>query len=76
MEMIEQITNLTELQKKYEIVRGRKPMKGDLVYVPSQQAVFEVIYVDRMYVRIERGHKGSGLIMTLPASFYKLIEAK
>ncbi|MEH7116894.1 hypothetical protein V7128_05630 [Neobacillus vireti] len=74
--MIEQITSLKELQEKYQIVTGRQPRVNDLVYVPSQQAVFEVIYVDRLNVRVERGHKGSGLMLTLPFSHYKLIEKK
>ncbi|MGG3561665.1 hypothetical protein ABES03_08675 [Neobacillus rhizosphaerae] len=74
--MVEKITSLAELQKKYVLVTGRRPKKGDLVYVPSQQAVFEVQYADRMNVRVERGHKGSGLLLTLPFSHYKLIEKK
>jgi hypothetical protein len=74
--MIEKIASLKELQEKYELVQGRRPRKGDLVYVPSQQAVFEVIHVEAMNVRIERGKKGSGLLLTLPFSNYKLIEPK
>ncbi|MFX3623099.1 MAG: hypothetical protein ACE3JP_03380 [Ectobacillus sp.] len=74
--MVEQITSLAELQKNYEIVTGRKPKKGDLVYVPVQNGVFEVIHVEGMYIKIERGQKGSGLIMKLPVSYYKLVERK
>ena len=75
MKMVEEIKSIADLKKKkYKIVTGRKPKKNDLVYVPSQQAVFTVIYVDGMDVRIERKHKGSGLLMTLPTSHYKLIE--
>jgi hypothetical protein len=74
--LVEKISSLKELQEKYNLVTGRKPKKGDLVYVPSQQGVFEVIYADRMNVRIERSHKGSGMTMTLPFSHYKLVEKK
>jgi hypothetical protein len=76
MQMIEQISNMAELQKKYNVVAGRRPMVHDLVFVPALEAVFEVIYVSGMTVKIERGHKGSGLIVTLPVNNYKLIEPK
>jgi hypothetical protein len=73
--MIEPITSLEELLKKYQLVTGRRPKKDDLVYVPSQHGVFRVIYVNAMNVKIER-IEGSSLFMVLPFSHYKLIEKK
>jgi hypothetical protein len=74
--MIEAITSLADLQKKYEVVKGRKPKKNDLVFVASQGAVFEVIHVESMNVKVERKHKGSGLFLVLPPSQYKIVEKK
>jgi hypothetical protein len=74
--MLESIRNTNELLKKYKLVTGRRPSINDLVYVPSQNGIFRVIYADRMNVRIERGHKGSGLLLTLPFSHYKLVEKR
>jgi hypothetical protein len=73
--VVEQISSLKELQEKYEVV-VRKPKIGDLVYVPVQGGVFEVIHAEGMYVKIERERKGSGLIMRLPVSYYKIVEPK
>ena len=61
------------IPKPYRLKTGR-PHKNDLVYVPSQDAVFTVVHVDRMNVKIERSHKGSGLFMVLPPSQYILVE--
>lgn len=68
--------NFNELQKEYKIVQGRRPKKGDLVYVQSQENVFEVVTADRTNVKIERGKKGSGLFLVLPPSQYKIVEKK
>jgi hypothetical protein len=73
--MVEAITSLEELQKKYQLVTGRRPKKNDLVYVPSQLGVFKVVHVNAMNVKIERV-EGSSLFMVLPFSHYKLVEAK
>jgi hypothetical protein len=73
--MIE-VKTLADLQKTFNVVSGRKPKKKDLVYVSTQNAVFEVIDADRMYVKVERKHKGSGLFLTLPPSQYKIVEKK
>jgi hypothetical protein len=74
--MVEHIPNMTELEKKYEVVTGRRPKVNDLVYIPAFEAVYEVINVDRLYVKIERGHKGSGLLVKLPVNYYKIVELK
>ncbi len=71
--MVEQINSTKELMEKYEVVTGTRPKKGDLVYVMSQKAVFEVEHADRMNVRVERG---AGKLLTLPASHYKLVKKK
>jgi hypothetical protein len=73
--MVEEV-KLIDLAKKYKVVTGRRPKKKDLVFVPSQQAIFEVINVESMTVKIERKQKGSGLFMVLPPSQYKIIEKK
>jgi hypothetical protein len=73
--MIE-IKTLADLQKKFKVVSGRRPKKNDLVYIASQGAVFEVIDADRMNVKVERKHKGSGLFLVVPPSQYKIVENK
>lgn len=74
--MIEKIESMKELEKKYNVVTGRKPKKNDLVYVISQGGIFMVEHADRLNVRVERGQKGSGLLLTLPPSHYKIVERK
>lgn len=74
--MIETVNGMDDLLEKYTIVPHRKPKRGDLVYIPSQKLVSEVLSVEGMTIRVERGHKGSGLVLKLPVNMYKIIEKK
>ena len=68
--------NLRDMHDTYNVLDRRIPVKGDLVYVPSQELVFTVVHTDGLRVKIERKHKGSGLFMTVPPSQYMIVEKK
>ena len=61
--------------KKYNAV-SRRPFKGDLVFIRSQEEVFTVIHADGMLVKVELGHAGSGRTLVAPPSQYILLEEK
>lgn len=67
--------NFRDMNDKYNVVT-RRPVKGDKVYVPTQELVFTVLHVDGLRVKVERGNKGSGLFLTLPPSQYMIVEKK
>ena len=65
---------IQDVLNEYNVVSGkRQPSKGDLVYIPSQQAISEVVFAEKMHVKVMISDRVS---MVLPYSQYMLLEKK